>query len=287
MATRKAIGMEVVAAFAAIVAAAPAGVVMTVTLRRTKSLTTLGNMRSSPPDERDSMVTLRSTTKPFSARPRTNAAISSGFLFVEPASMNPITGSEDCARTGHTQVVAAPPRNAMNSRRLIRSPRRRSREERRHRETQHPRGLMINNEFKLAGLRNRQVRRFCALKDTTGIDAKHMIRIWNAGPVAHQPADFSSLTRRISRRDRPVCCMLDNLNASGGEIGVRADEKGVGVIALERCESKIDLRAGSGFERLDLQSKGAGSRVYASRSCTRSGRIPWIGEYGYSFRGGH
>src|SRR5262249_12608789 len=136
-----------------------------------------------------------------------------------------------------------------------------------HRETQHLRGLMIDNELKLAGLRNRYVRRFCALKNTAGIDSKHMIRIREAGPVAHQPADFGTFTRRKCRRDRPVCCMLDNLNPSGGEIGVRADEESIGVIALDGCESYIDLRAGSSLEGLDLQTKGASSRAHVSDRC--------------------
>ena len=84
-----------------------------------------------------------------------------------------------------------------------------------------------------------------------------------------------------------MCCMLDNLNASGVEIGVRADEKGVGVIALEVCESCIDLGAGSSFDGLDLQTEGASSRDYLFDRCIGNGRIPWIDEYNYALGGRH
>ena len=46
---------------------------------------------------------------------------------------------------------------------------------------------------------------------------------------------------------------IDQLDTPDGEEGVGADEKGVGPLAHEGCEGRIDLAAGAGVEDLDLQ----------------------------------
>jgi hypothetical protein len=43
-----------------------------------------------------------------------------------------------------------------------------------------------------------------------------------------------------------------------------ANEKAVGALARKCCEGRVDLTAGAGFEHLDLQPHGAGSRFRVS-----------------------
>src|SRR3954469_11153387 len=69
---------------------------------------------------------------------------------------------------------------------------------------------------------------------------------------------------------------VNQLDTSAGEKGVIANEQSVGPLAYKGCEGRFDLSAGAGFEYLDLQSRGAGSRFRVSQRglCIRSiGRI--------------
>ena len=111
--------------------------------------------------------------------------------------------------------------------------------------------LMANSN--LRRLHNRQVRRLGALEDATGIDADLTIRIRNVGSVAHQSAGFGKVTN--SSMLRGLCLVrrcVGQLNTPVVEEGVAADEEGVGPLAHEGCEDRIDLAAGAGAEDLDL-----------------------------------
>src|SRR3546814_4323325 len=59
--------------------------------------------------------------------------------------------------------------------------------------------------LELARLRDREVRRLCALEDAAGIDADLTPRIRNVASVAHQPTDFWKLTRSEERRVGKEC----------------------------------------------------------------------------------
>jgi hypothetical protein len=107
---------------------------------------------------------------------------------------------------------------------------------------------------------DRQVCRLGALEDARGIDANLAIRIRQACPVAHQPADFGKRAIQINRRDREARCEVDQLDAPRHEEGVGVDEKRVGPLARKRREGRIDLVAGVGVEHLDLEPHGARSR---------------------------
>ena len=54
---------------------------------------------------------------------------------------------------------------------------------------------------------------------------------------------------------------MDQLDTSAGEKGVIADEQGVGPLAHEIRESRIDLPAGAGFEDVNFQPHGPGGRL--------------------------
>jgi hypothetical protein len=128
--TPNTIGISVVAALAASAAALLAGVAMTATRRRTKSAISAGRRSYRPSSQWYSTITLWPSTKPVSPRPLRNAAALPAEASADPPLTNPITGSAGwaCAGRGHAaaEAAAAPPSPAMNSRRLIRSPRRRA-----------------------------------------------------------------------------------------------------------------------------------------------------------------
>ena len=62
----------------------------------------------------------------------------------------------------------------------------------------------------------------------------------------------------MARRERR------KLDAPAGEERVASDEQGVGAVAHEGGEGRLDLAAGAGVEDLNLQSDGAGGFRYVS-----------------------
>src|SRR5262249_29278257 len=133
-------------------------------------------------------------------------------------------------------------------------------ERRRDGEAKHPGGLVIDDQLELRRLHDRKVCGLGTLEDARGIDPNPAVRIRQARPVAHQPADFGKRAIKINRRDREARCEVDQLDAPGEEEGVGVDEKRVGALARKRCEGHIDLAAGVGVEHLDLQPHGARTR---------------------------
>src|SRR6516162_5231942 len=63
-------------------------------------------------------------------------------------------------------------------------------------------GLEVDDKFVLGRLHDRQIGRLFALKDATTVDTDLTKRIRQACAVAHQPAGFGILTRRIDRSNR-------------------------------------------------------------------------------------
>src|SRR5262249_59682640 len=68
---------------------------------------------------------------------------------------------------------------------------------RRHSKSEHPRGLMVDDQLQLARLYDRKVRRFGTLQDAAGINTYLTIRISDVASVAHQPASLGIFTPRI------------------------------------------------------------------------------------------
>src|SRR6516164_9432345 len=113
------IGMVEVAALAANAEGSPPVVARTVTGRRTSSNAIAGSRSYWPSAHRYSIATFWPSTKPFSPRPRRNAAtrcaVSSGDL----ALRYPITGIAVCCARAASGHATAAPRSVMNWRRLV------------------------------------------------------------------------------------------------------------------------------------------------------------------------
>jgi|SRR5580700_9386417 hypothetical protein len=101
--------------------------------------------------------------------------------------------------------------------------------------------------------------------------------------VAHQCAGFGILASRIYR-GHPVDRRQESyLDTPCGKEWAGADEEGVGPLAHNGREGRIDLPTGAGVEHLDLQPHGARSpfRVFHDGPGIRSlGRID---EHGHAF----
>src|SRR6516165_4787433 len=115
--------------------------------------------------------------------------------------------------------------------------------------------LMTNSN--LVDCKNRQLGGLRALEDLTGVDADLTPRVQNIGPIAHQQARFDHLTvgttgrYPIARRERR------KLDAPVDEEHLGHNEEGVGPVAYEGGEGRLDLAAGACIEDLNLQSDGA------------------------------
>src|SRR5262249_53480269 len=89
---------------------------------------------------------------------------------------------------------------------------------------------------------------FAPLRDAAGIDAGLTPRIRDAGPVAHQSADFSRFTVRKCGRNPVARRQIDQLDAPSREKSISGDKKGIRPLAHERCECCLDFLASTGIE---------------------------------------
>jgi hypothetical protein len=90
------------------------------TRRRTRSAAISGSRSSWPSAQRNSIATLRPSTKPDCARPWRNPSSILALRSGEPVCRKPITGiATCCARAASGHAAAAPPSAAINFRRPI------------------------------------------------------------------------------------------------------------------------------------------------------------------------
>src|SRR5262249_8024323 len=113
---------------------------------------------------------------------------------------------------------------------------------------------MIDDQLKLARLHYWQVRRFGAIEDTTGIDAKDTIRIPYARTVTHQPADFGMFAVLIDCRNRMMCRQLGQLDTPLEQEGAATNEESIRSLVYKSSERLIDLADGACVEYLSLHS---------------------------------
>src|ERR1700682_4603481 len=122
------IGMVEGAALAARPGSLPPAAMIKATWRFTSSAARAGNRSYRPSAQRYSIGTFWPSTYPASFRPCRVAAVRVFWSAGDPLPRNPPTGIADgCARTASGDETARPPTRAINSRRFIRSPRRRGR----------------------------------------------------------------------------------------------------------------------------------------------------------------
>ena len=81
--------------------------------------------------------------------------------------------------------------------------------------SERPRGLPIEDEFKLGRSHYRQRGRCLSLEDTTGIDADLAVSFRGARSVTHQAADLDALTEGVNRRQPLMRGQRDELYATG------------------------------------------------------------------------
>src|SRR5215831_16691254 len=77
-----------------------------------------------------------------------------------------------------------------------------------HLDAEQSRRLRVDDELEFARLQDRQFGWLCTFEDLPRVDADLPIHVRTIGPIAHQPAGFGSLAKRIGcgnpivRRDR-------------------------------------------------------------------------------------
>src|SRR5262245_48358461 len=104
---------------------------------------------------------------------------------------------------------------------------------------------MVDDQLELTRLHDRQVRRLGAFEDTTGINAELTIHIHNVASVGHQSAGRGKFTVPIYRGNPVEHRQKDQLDTPSAEEGVVADKEGVGLLAHNSYEGRIDLATGA------------------------------------------
>ena len=148
---------------------------------------------------------------------------------------------------------------------------------RRNFEAERLRGLEVNNKFELVYLLNRQLSRFHAFKNSTGVDTAFVIALTEHGSIAHQAADFDVLADFVKRRNSVTCRKRDNVLALTVEERVGANNKRIGPL-LDNCrENLIEVVFSNCTQYIELDPKSArcGLRVLLLR---RGDWTCWIDE---------
>jgi hypothetical protein len=96
----------------------------------------------------------------------------------------------------------------------------------------------------------------------TSAGADLTIHVHTIGIVGHQPAGFDSLARGIGRGNPIARRERRKLDAPAREEDISSDVQGVGAIAREGGEGRLDLAPGAGVEDLNLQSHCTGGVRY-------------------------
>src|SRR5262249_17870841 len=132
----------------------------------------------------------------------------------------------------------------------------------RHGEAERLGGPEVDHQLEFGRLHNWQVGWLFALENAAGIDAHTAKHVRKIGPVAHQPTGFDNLTIRLCRRNPVARRPGRKLHATADEERVGSDEKGVGRLAQQGSEGRINLVAAARVEHLTLQTEGACSLRY-------------------------
>src|SRR6516225_1325180 len=128
---------------------------------------------------------------------------------------------------------------------------------RRHLDAERPGRLQVDDELEFGRLHDREVCGLHALEDSAGIVADLAKHPRTIGRVAHQPTNFDKLAKAIGRGNPVAVREGDKLDTSAVEEYVAGDERGVGSVAHEGGERRLDFADGAGVEDLNLQPDGA------------------------------
>src|SRR5262249_40666358 len=128
---------------------------------------------------------------------------------------------------------------------------------RRHFKAERPVRLQVDDELKFGHLQDREVCGLRALEDSAAIVADLAKHLRTIGRVAHQPTNFDGLAKGIGRGNPVAGRESNKLDTSADEEYVGGDEQGVGSVAHEGGERRLDFAAGAGVEELNLKADGA------------------------------
>src|SRR5262245_66420228 len=140
----------------------------------------------------------------------------------------------------------------MNSRRFIRSPRRRARAATSEGKTECIGGLEINDQLNLHRLLNRQVGGFLTLENAAGVDADLTVRVRKAVSIADQAACYGVLAKWVHRGHRVMRGQCDELLVPAVEAWMTADYECAGSQSGQRCEDHIEVVLGARMQDKEL-----------------------------------
>src|SRR5262249_3105758 len=135
----------------------------------------------------------------------------------------------------------------------------------RHLDAEQSRRLRVDYELEFCRLQDRQVGGLRAFEDLPGVDADLTVRVRTFGRGAHQTPGFNSLATVISRRNPIVRRERHKLGAAAEKEDIGGNQQGIGPVANEGGEGRLNLTAGAGVEDVSLQSEDAGRFGYVSQ----------------------
>src|SRR5215471_9959368 len=197
---------------------------------------------------------------------------------VEPR--KPMVGSfPGCrARAAIGHATAAPPSSVMNSRRIIRSPRRRERSAYREFGGRRLRALEIDDKFELDRLMDRQIGRLGTFENLPGIDAYLAVAVCNVDSVTHQSARNRIVAKLVHRRQLELRSQRYDPIAPCTEERIGADEQCISMLLDERPKRRFQLPIVSRLGDFDRPIDGACRILNLSRLGFGS-LIVWIDQH--------
>src|SRR5262249_51580457 len=144
-----------------------------------------------------------------------------------------------------------------------------------HLDSERPGRLQVDDELEFGGPDDRQVGGLRVFENSTRVDTDLTPRIQGIGPIAHQQARFDHLTAETTRRYPIARRKRRKLDTPAVEEPIAGNEEGIGAVARESGEGRLDFALCAGLEDLNLQSECAGSVRYATLRAlgSRIGRI--------------
>src|SRR5262249_29106492 len=113
-------------------------------------------------------------------------------------------------------------------------------------------GLEVDNECGLARLHDRKIGWFLAFENASGIDASLVVRIAEAGTVAHQAASQGILTVWEDRGQRVAGRQRRELFYALPVEGTVADQDRTNALLRESCEGRFEIAIGPGIHNDEM-----------------------------------
>src|SRR5262249_15558088 len=154
-----------------------------------------------------------------------------------------------------------------------------------HIEPEQLRHLQIDHQLELCRLHNGQIRRLCAFKNTSDVNANLSVCVRQAGSVANQAAAGDEFAREVNRGNCMACRKYDELICSGEEEWIARDEKRVDLLLGDGGERRVDFVAGASVQDMDRALKCL-SRLLHIFQLERTSRKVWIYEHADHGRSG-